>query len=317
MPRIAKLSVFWWCWSQCDVTSRTLAMAAIVCWQSVADCTESNRTKCVKYVWLSYPKWPSRWVLGISMQWLRLKSCHVACDEWTSGEICSLQHMWVTGSVMWAAASDESLKFGVQGATTTNWFPRVNGAWDNRIWLYYTEPRVLAMENWCPTDWDGESLALAGLNSISYSLSHLPMLLMSCWRRRQSWLDLISFCMIQSSVNSLTLLCWAHCRRLLMKQDGPKHSALRDTGSHWGATGQFAFNEHSLGASREETLYPLKSVASDAKMVQLRGQVLVWHFVKRFGEIHDDEVSLDFAVAGWGKVVVQAKDLGFTWARGP
>ena len=95
-----------------------------------------NRTKCVKYVWLSYPTWPSRWVLGISMQWLRLKGCHVACDEWTSGEICSLQHMWVTGSVMWAAASDESLKFGVQGATATNWFPRVNGERDNGIWLY-------------------------------------------------------------------------------------------------------------------------------------------------------------------------------------
>ena len=96
-----------------------------------------NRTKCVKYVWLSYPTWPSGWVLGISMQWLRLKGCHVACDEWTSGEICSLQHMWVTGSVMWAATSDESLKFGVQGATATNWFPRVNGARDNGIWLLF------------------------------------------------------------------------------------------------------------------------------------------------------------------------------------
>ena len=94
-----------------------------------------NRTKCVKYVWLSYPTWPSRWVLCISMQWLRLKGCHVACDEWTSGEICSLQHMWVTGSVMWAAAIDESLKFGVQGASATNWFPRVNGARDNGIRL--------------------------------------------------------------------------------------------------------------------------------------------------------------------------------------
>ena len=93
-----------------------------------------NRTKCVKYVWLSYPTWPSRWVLCISMQWLRLKGCHVACDEWTSGEICSLQHMWVTGSVMWAAASDESLKLG---ASATNWFPRVNGARDNGIRLYY------------------------------------------------------------------------------------------------------------------------------------------------------------------------------------
>ena len=95
-----------------------------------------NRTKCVKYAWLSYPTWPSRWVLCISMQWLRLKGCHVACDEWASGEICSLQHMWVISSIMWAAASDEWLKFGVQDATATNWFPRVNGARDNGIWLY-------------------------------------------------------------------------------------------------------------------------------------------------------------------------------------
>ena len=80
-----------------------------------------NWTKCVEYVWLSYPTWPSRWVLCISMQRLRLKGCHVACHEWMSGEICS--HMWVTGSVMWAAVNDESLKFGVQGVTTTNWFP--------------------------------------------------------------------------------------------------------------------------------------------------------------------------------------------------
>ena len=109
-----------------------------------------NQTKCVKYVWLNYPTWPSRWGLCISMQWLRLKGCHVACDEWTSGEICSLQHMWVIGSVMWAAASDESLKFGVQGATATNWFSRVNGARDNRIWLYRFDlvPVLLYFGQW-------------------------------------------------------------------------------------------------------------------------------------------------------------------------
>ena len=55
--------------------------------------------KCVKYVWLSCPAQLSGWVLCISMQWLRLKACHVACDEYPSGEICSLQHMWVTSSV--------------------------------------------------------------------------------------------------------------------------------------------------------------------------------------------------------------------------
>ena len=53
--------------------------------------------ECVKYAWLSCPARLSRWVLCISMQWLRLKGCHVACDECASGEICSHQHMWVTG----------------------------------------------------------------------------------------------------------------------------------------------------------------------------------------------------------------------------
>ena len=98
-----------------------------------------NRTKWVKHLWLSYPTWPSRWVLCISMQWLRLKGCHVACDEWTSGEICSLQHMWVIGSVMWAASSDESLKFGVQGATATNWFSRDNGIWLYTYYIHYKQ----------------------------------------------------------------------------------------------------------------------------------------------------------------------------------
>ena len=92
--------------------------------------------ECVKYVWLSCPARLSGWVLCISMQWLRLKACHVACDEYASGEICSLQHMWVTGSVMWAVTSGASLKFGVQGASATNWFSRVNGARDNGIRLY-------------------------------------------------------------------------------------------------------------------------------------------------------------------------------------
>ena len=92
--------------------------------------------ECVKYVWLSCPAQLSGWVMCISMQWLRLKACHVACDEYASGEICSLQHMWVTGSVMWAVAIGASLKFGVPGASATNWFSRVNGARDNGIGLY-------------------------------------------------------------------------------------------------------------------------------------------------------------------------------------
>ena len=74
--------------------------------------------KCVKNAWLTCPARSSRWVLCISMQWLRLKGCHVACDECASGEICSHQHMWVTGlSYGQSTASGASLKFGVQGAS--------------------------------------------------------------------------------------------------------------------------------------------------------------------------------------------------------
>ena len=36
-----------------------------------------------------------------------------------------------------AVASGASLKFGVQGASATTWFLRVNGARDNGIRLYY------------------------------------------------------------------------------------------------------------------------------------------------------------------------------------
>ena len=39
-------------------------------------------------------------------------------------------------SVIWAVASGASLKFGVQSASATNWFSRVNGAQDNVIRLY-------------------------------------------------------------------------------------------------------------------------------------------------------------------------------------
>ena len=138
MPRIATLSVYLLVLKQVRRGIRDSCNdghCQIVCWQSEADCVESKSDQMCE-IHLSYPTWPSRWVLCISMQWRRLKCCHVVCDEWTSGEICSLQHMWVIGSVMWAAASEESLKFGVQGATVTNWFLRVNGARDNRIWLY-------------------------------------------------------------------------------------------------------------------------------------------------------------------------------------
>ena len=56
------------------------------------------------------------------------------------GDMCDPQNwrLHPTGyrSGIWAVASGASLKFGVQGASTTNWFSRVNGARDNGIRLY-------------------------------------------------------------------------------------------------------------------------------------------------------------------------------------
>ena len=40
IPCVAAVSVFRLGWRECDVTYGTLAMAAIVCWQSEADCAE-------------------------------------------------------------------------------------------------------------------------------------------------------------------------------------------------------------------------------------------------------------------------------------
>ena len=44
--------------------------------------------------------------------------------------------------VIWAVASGASLKFGVQGASATNWFSRVNGTRDNGILLYMYYSRL-------------------------------------------------------------------------------------------------------------------------------------------------------------------------------
>ena len=141
---ITAISVFRLGWSECDVTYVTLAMAAILCWQSKADCAE---LKLEPDVWNTSDQVVLRGSGGVYCaflcSWLRLKTCHGACDEYASGEICSLQHMWVTGSVMWAVASGASLKFGVQGASTTNWFSRVNDARDNGIRLYAFDRKLV------------------------------------------------------------------------------------------------------------------------------------------------------------------------------
>ena len=54
-------------------------------------------------------------------------------------------------SVIRAVASGASLKFGLQGASATNWFSRVNGARDNGIRLYIYS--TVFMANWPEAEW--------------------------------------------------------------------------------------------------------------------------------------------------------------------
>ena len=62
----------------------------------------------------------------------------LSCRLWWKREWRNLLTSTHVGyrSVIRAVASGASLKFGVQGASATNWFSRVNGARDNGIWLY-------------------------------------------------------------------------------------------------------------------------------------------------------------------------------------
>ena len=62
----------------------------------------------------------------------------LSCPLWWMRERRNLLRSTHVGyrSVIRAVASGASLKFGVQGASATNWFSRVNGARDNGIRLY-------------------------------------------------------------------------------------------------------------------------------------------------------------------------------------
>ena len=115
------------------------AIVRIICWQSEADCAESKSDQMceIRLTKLPYVAQQVGIVHFYAVAEIKGLSCRLRwMDEWrnllTSTHVGHrLRHL-----VMWAAASDESLKFGVQGATATNWFSRVNGARDNGISLY-------------------------------------------------------------------------------------------------------------------------------------------------------------------------------------
>ena len=115
-----QLPFFGWCWSE---------------WRDIRDSRNGGNclltvggrlrgvkigAECVKYAWLSCPVRPSRWVLCISMQW-QIKG--LSCRLWWMREWRNLLTSIHVGyrSVIRAVASGASLKFGVQGASATNW----------------------------------------------------------------------------------------------------------------------------------------------------------------------------------------------------
>ena len=69
----------------------------------------------------------------------------LSCPLWWMREWRNLLRSTHVGyrSVIRAVASGATLKFGVQGASATNWFSRVNGAQDNGIRLY-----MLIVSSW-------------------------------------------------------------------------------------------------------------------------------------------------------------------------
>ena len=97
---------FGWCWSKCDVTFETLAMAAIVCWQSEADCMESKSEQMCEILLIMWPclaqqmsivlfyavteikglwcrlRWMAEWRNLLTSTDVGHRLCHVGSREW-------------------------------------------------------------------------------------------------------------------------------------------------------------------------------------------------------------------------------------------
>ena len=115
-----------------------LTMAAIVCWQSEADCAES---KSEANVWNTPKLSCAAQQVGIVHFYAVTDIKGLSCPLWWMREWRNLLTSTHVGyrSVIRAVASGVSLKFGVQGASATNWLSRVNGVRDNGIRLYSPE----------------------------------------------------------------------------------------------------------------------------------------------------------------------------------
>ena len=80
------------------------------------------------------------------------------------------------GLVMWAVASGTSLKVGVQGASATNWFSRVNGTRDNGIRPYYSHSHSAVPPVLTPSH---------AVRRSATTFQHLQVLLRGVRRQRQ------------------------------------------------------------------------------------------------------------------------------------
>ena len=108
-----QLPFFGWCWSECDVTYGILTMAAIVCWQSEADCAES---KSEANVWNTPKLSCAAQQVGIVHFYAVTDIKGLSCPLWWMREWRNLLTSTHVGyrSVIRAVASGVSLKFGVQ-----------------------------------------------------------------------------------------------------------------------------------------------------------------------------------------------------------
>ena len=131
-----QLPFFGWCWSECDVTYGIFAMAAIVdSRRQIARSQHRSRMCEIRLTKLSCAAQQVGIVHFYAVTEIKGLSCHLC---WMRGwrNLLTSTHVGYRSGI-WAVASGASLKFGVQGASVTNWFSRVNGARDNGIRLYH------------------------------------------------------------------------------------------------------------------------------------------------------------------------------------
>ena len=141
-----QLPFFGWCWSQCDVTYGILPMAAIVCWQSRQIARSQNRSwMCeIRLTKLSCAAQQVGIVHFYAVAEIKGLTCRLWwMREWRNLLTSTHVDYW---SVIRAVASGASLKFGVQGASTINWFSWVNGARGNGIRLYFVNICVKVLQ---------------------------------------------------------------------------------------------------------------------------------------------------------------------------